>query len=225
MSTTEAPARSVETAEAVPGLFKVLLADLRRIVHGRRAVGHEAQPARRIARLFAPFLVVGLDRRVFLVADVRVAGRNTVVGGALENVQPVRLFGYDRRHLRPRRPGADDANALTGEIDALARIHRAVLDLAFESLFARDVRLLGFGELADRHDQELRTQGFTPAGFDVPAGVILVVVSRLEAGAEADVPVQIELFRDVTDVVENFALLGIALGPAPLLLELLRETV
>ena len=62
------------------------------------------------------------------------------VGGALEDVQVLRLPGQLRDQLDPGRAGADDADALAGELDPVLGPARGVVPLALELVEALERR-------------------------------------------------------------------------------------
>src|SRR5947209_17260519 len=126
-----------------------------------------------------------------------------------------RLLGNDRNRLNGRGAGADDGDALAGEIDALMRPVAGMIVPAFEPLEAGKLRKLRRGQAASRHDAELRRDPLAATGGDSPSCGRLVVSSFRHSRVEFYLPPQIESIRDMIDVTENFRLAGITLAPAP----------
>ena len=104
-------------------------------------VGHVAQQ---------PLEAVG--HRLVVVRD-----REVPVRGALEDLERRHLLGDDRRELGGAAPGADHADALAGEVDAVVPLGR-VERRAGEAVAAFDVRQLRAVELADGADHGVGLQ-------------------------------------------------------------------
>ena len=107
----------------------------------RAAVGHLGIDAvlRHLARKAPDLGIVVAKLLPLLLAERGVAGGNGEIRGALEHRQLARLLGDDRHRLDRRRSGADDADALAGEIDLFMRPVAGVVDLALEAIEALDV--------------------------------------------------------------------------------------
>ena len=135
-------------AVVVRGL-SLLLAHLERRLLGRR-VGH-AEAA--LARLLAVLRVAGLQLGHHLRVERGVLRRQAEVRRALEHGELGRLLGDHRDRLDRRRAGADDPDALPGEVDALVRPVTRVVPVALEVLDARDLRHLRRRQAADGHDR------------------------------------------------------------------------
>src|SRR6185437_13856320 len=60
---------------------------------------------------------------------------------------------------------------------------------------------------------------------DLPACTGIIEVGADDARVELDIAAQIEAVGDVVDVAQNLSLTGIALSPAPFLLQLVGERV
>ena len=136
---------------AIPALAKgalaLLVADRQ-----RRHVGGRAEEA------VAPGLgeraqrrIFGLDRSLFARIERRVARRHDEARRALEHIEVRGLRGDERDRLHGGRAGADDADALPGEVDALVRPGAGVIGRAGERLGALELRLVRHREAAGRH--------------------------------------------------------------------------
>ncbi|PAV67832.1 hypothetical protein WR25_02702 [Diploscapter pachys] len=212
-------------AQPVPCRFERSLSLGVRDFDGRARVGHEAEPARRIACRLATFGVGRLYRRVLVVGDGSVGRGYRVIGGALEHRELRRRPGDDGRHLDARRSGADDRDPLAGIVDRLLGPACAVDDPADELVLPRIDGILGRRQLADRQDQLASVPFFAGIGDDVPAPRRLVEPRLDHAGRQADVSAQVEAVGDMVDIAEDFGLSGVALAPAPFLLQLGREAI
>ena len=86
-------------------------------------------------------------------------------------------------------------------------------------------RPVGRGQAAGRHDQKVAPIPFPAVGLDPPAVAASSKCAALTAGGELDVPAQVETVGDVVKVAQDLWLGRVALGPRPLLLQLLGELV
>ena len=154
-----------------------------------------------------------------------VAGRNAVIGGALEDVELPRLLGDDRDRLDAGRSGADHGYALTGEVDGFLGPVRGVVDLAGEGRQAPEVGCHRIGQRTGRHQREPRREYPPVVGGDGPPRPRLVEHRRDDAGVERDVAAQVELVGDPIQIAQDLGLGGVLLRPVPLLLELLGKRV
>ena len=84
--------------------------------------------------------VVGLDLRDLLRVERPVVRRHRVGRGALEHDELVGLLGDDRDRLDRRGAGADHADPLAGEVDALVGPAAGVVRLALERVERRRCR-------------------------------------------------------------------------------------
>ncbi len=100
-----------------------------------------------------------------------------------------------------------------------------VIGLALEARQALEVRRARVGKRAGRHDDVLRRISLAVVGGDGPAVGVLVEHGRRDAGVELDVGTQVEAVGDVVGVLQDLGLGGEALGPLPLLLQLVRERI
>jgi hypothetical protein len=141
----------------------------------------------------------------------------------LEDRQVIGLPGQLRDQLDPRRTGPDDADALAGEVDVLLRPPGGVVPVAGEVLEAREVRAVDERQAPGGGDQEPGRGRPSVIGGDDPARARLVVAGRGDRGVELDVTAQVEAVGDMVEVPQQLRLGRIALGPVPLLLELLVE--
>ena len=169
-----------------------------------------ARPQRRI---------VGLDGAHVLRVQRRVVRRDGVVGRALEHGEVRGLLGDDRDRLHGGRAGADDRDALAGEVDALLRPVAGVVAGAREGVEARELRRVGRGQAARGHDAVGCRHAGAVARSPAPSGPGLVEGRRLHARVELDVAAQVEAVGDVVGVAQDLGLRGVALAPLPLLLQ------
>ena len=118
---------------------------------------HRAGRARRAAErrgLFAAQLAVaGLDRGLLLVGERLVLRRPRERRRALEHREVVGDLRQLGDGLHARRAGADDADALALELDALLGPEARLHDRARERVDARAVRAVRRREAAGRHDR------------------------------------------------------------------------
>ena len=133
------------------------------------------------------------------------------------------LFGDDGDRLDARRSGADDADALAGEIHALMRPLPGMIAFAAKRLASLEVRDLRRGEAPDRGDEVGGRQPVAPVGLDHPFAAGLVIAGTGHAGAELDVAPQVELVGDIIQIPQDLRLPGIAARPLPFEQDLLRE--
>ena len=150
-------------------------------------------------------------------------GGDAEVGGALEDGDGLGLLRDDGDGLDAGGAGADDADALAGEVDAFVGPFAGVDPVAFEGVEAGEVWEAGDGEAAGAHDAEARGEAVALVGFDVPAGGGVVVVGCGDAGFELHAAAEIEFVCDEAGVFEDFGLGGVALAPVPFLLDFVGE--
>ena len=163
--------------------------------------------------------VVGLDPPLVLGVERGVARRDAVVRGALEDDEVGRLPGDDRDGLDGGGARADDADPLAGEVDARVRPGAGVMAVAAEAGEAREGGNLRRRQAADGHDAEAGRGAVAAIRLDRPAVRRLVEGGGGHARVELDVTAQVEAVGDVLDVAQDLRLGGVALGPAPVLLE------
>ena len=159
--------------------------------------------------------IVRLHRLVVGLAQLALAHRQVHVGRALEHGQ---VRGHLRRLLRDldaARPGADHADALAGEVDALLRPQRRVVRFAREVFEARQRRDVGLGGEARADDHEARPQRAALRGLEQPLARGFVEARTVHAGPEADVTAQVEFRVDIIEVAPHFLPAGEALAPIP----------
>ena len=181
--------------------------------------------ARSRAGLGADGGVVGLDGALFLGGERGVAGGDAVIGRALEHGEVFGGGGDDRDRLDAGRAGADLADALAGEVDAVMGPEPGVVGGAGEGVDAGDAGHVGGREAADGGDEEAGVETLAGGGLDDPAVAAAVEAGGGDAGAELDVAAEVEAVDDVFEVAQDFGLGGVALGPLPFLLEFGREAV
>ena len=170
-------------------------------------------------------LEVGPELRLLLGRDRCVVQRRAPVGSALVHGQGGDLVGDGGDDLHAARSGADDGNALAGEVDRRRRPQPRVVRLAPEVLAARDVREVGHREDAGRRDEESCPELRAVLGPDGPRPRRLVVGRRRDPGAESDVAPEVEPVDHVVEVALGLRLRREVLLPLPLVEQLLREEV
>jgi hypothetical protein len=149
-----------------------------------------------------------------------VVSRYGIGGRALEHGQVRGLARDDRDRLHARRARADEADALAAKVHPVVRPAAGVVDRTPKGVSARDRGHAGAREVARRHDAGGCGDAFA-LGLDVPRIADVVEVRAPYARVESHVAEQIEALRNVLDVPQDLGLRGVALGPLPLLLELL----
>ena len=150
-----------------------------------------------------------------------------VVGGALEHGELFSLLRNFRNGLDRRGAGADYAHALVGEVNAGVREAAGVVPLALEFLQALELRYVR-GRQTTYCGNEVRCRNLFPVvGTHRPQVGSLVEFGAGHARIELNVAFEIVAFGNMLEITEDFVLLGIALGPFPLLQELFvpSETV
>ena len=183
------------------------------------------EPARRRRAVRVNFLVTGFDFRHLLLAYLGIMQGCCPVRAALENGQVLRLFGDLRDRLDGGRAGADDADALAGEIHRRVRPPRRVIGRALETVPARNRRQRIGREDADGGEQEPRNCPLPAFQGHVPPVRRLIPMRGRDRAAELDVPAQVELVGDVIQVFERVGLRGEVLLPVPFRHQLLGKGV
>ena len=92
-------------------------------------------------------------------------------------------------------------------------------DFTLKRRLARVTRCFCGRQLPDTHHQKLRGPCLPIFCGDSPARRLLIVPGLRHAGVELDVLAQVEAVSNMVDVFQNLRLRGIALSPAPLLLQ------
>jgi hypothetical protein len=133
--------------------------------------------------------------------------------------------GDDRGGLDAGGAGADQPDALAGEVHAVMRPAAGVVPMAGEAIQARQLGHVRRRQAADGGDQEARGETLAGFGRDLPPVGGFIVTGAGDAGAELDVGPQREPVGDVVEVAHDLRLLRIALAPVPFLLQLLREGI
>ena len=98
-------------------------------------------------------------------------------------------------------------------------------DSALKTIFAGKVRRFWLGQHADTADEITCIQGLALIGADTPALSVTVPVGGGDAGFESIVFAQLEFIGDEVQVALNLCLGRKALGPIPLLNQLVGEPV
>ena len=164
------------------------------------------EPARRRRAVRVNFLVTGFDFLHLLLAYFGIMQGRRPVGSALKNGEVLRLFGDLRDRLDGGRTGADDADALAGEVHRPVRPPRRVIGRALETVPARNGRQRIGREDANGGEQEPR--GCLLAAFQchVPLVRRLIPMRGRDRAAELYVPAQVELVGDVIQVFQRVGL-------------------
>ena len=188
----------------------------------RAAVGELIERAD-LARPPAVFGVARLPFALRLVAEWAVAAGDAEVGRALEHREVQRLLRHRRHGLDARRAGADHADAPAGEGDRLMRPLAGVEPAALERRQALQVGQQRRRQPAAGHHQVARDDRLATLGGERPAVGLLVEDGAQNLAVEADVAAQVEAVGHMLQVAQDFTGRSVALAPAPLLLEFLRE--
>ena len=157
-----------EAAAGLPGLLEDGLAFLFGDAHGRNGAFLEPEGDAGTPDLFPDLAVVLLDGCNVLRRDSGVADRDAVLRGALEDGEVSDLGCDGGDDLQAGGAGADDADALAGQVHAFGP-GAGVVDLALERVDARDIGDVGGGEQAEAVDEVLRRDGFAGVRADDPA--------------------------------------------------------
>ena len=204
-------------------VFGVLIRRQREGVHDAETLGPGLGAKLGVARL------EGAD---FIGIQRAVARRDRVIGRALKDMKLRSLLGDNRNALHRRRAGTDHADPAPSEIDFMVGPAARVIGVAREIIQPLEVGGVGRREAARGHDEIFGRKGMAPAfafafalGLDLPTRGCLVVDGGLHPGVELDIPAQVEAVGDVLEVAQDLGLARVALGPFPLLLELLGKLV
>src|SRR3954454_6587521 len=109
--------------------------------------------------------------------------------------------------LHGGRAGADDANPLAGNIDALLGPAMGMAGQAFECIDAGNVRHCRRRENANRGNQKTRRKPVTTLKRNLPAASLFLVMRRVDAAVELNVATQVEFVGDIVEIA-----LGLGLG-------------
>ena len=203
------------------------LAPTRRRAHlvGGRRVHMPPAACRRLLGLLPQFPILRPDIGVYACVQRGVAGGDGVVRLALEDGE-VAGFGRDQRdRLDGGRSRADDTDPFAGEGDPLMGPGAGVVPLAREAVQAVEFRPVGGGKTPGGHDAIGGGEPGAVIGRDPPASRRLVESRFGDARPEPDIAAEVEAVRHMLQVAQNLRLCGEALGPAPLLLQRVRELV
>ncbi len=159
------------------------------------------------------------------IVQRRVAGRNAVVGGALEHGEVGRGLREHRRALDAGGPGADQADPLAAEVHPIVRPLASVVPAPREARQAWNVRQVGRGQAAHGRDQEMRAVALAGVGLDQPAVGRRVVAGGSDPRLQADVGPQCVAIGHVVQVAQDLGLSRVALGPLPLAHQILVEEI
>ena len=151
--------------------------------------------------------------------------RKSVLRGALEHGDVRGLPGNFGDRLNPRRARADHGDPLALERNGFMRPETRVVALSREVMNPRNFGFVRRRERTHRTDQEFRGGAVTGAGLHRPALRLFVVTGVFHPGFELDVAAEIKPVGNVFEVVEHSGLLGLRLGPIPLLHQFFRKGV
>ncbi|MCY0153342.1 hypothetical protein OEG86_15040 [Hoeflea alexandrii] len=154
-----------------------------------------------------------------------VAHRQAPAGRALIDIEFARLAADFLHDLDAGRAGADNADPLAGEVDLLMRPFLRPEDLAPELADPFDLRILGDGQGARRHDAIGRLDDLAAFERGAPEFCLVIPHRALDPRVEEIIVAQLQLVGDEIGVSQDFRLCGELLGPAPFLLNLIGETV
>ncbi len=135
------------------------------------------------------------------------------------------LLREHRDGLDARRAGADDGDALAGEIHAFVGPVSGVVCFAPKVGEAVDVRRLRGRDAPGRHDEVPGRDPLAGIRFDLPAARAFVEMRGRHGGVEVDVLAQVEPVGHVIRIGENIRLRREFLRPVPFLLQFLVEGV
>ncbi len=180
----------------------------------------ERMAVRRRAHHFADLVVVLAHVLQEVSRQRGVARGHAVLGSPLEHRQVGGRLGDHRRSLDAGRAGADLADALAAEIDAFRRPLAGVERAPGEALQPGNLRNVGRRKAAHCGDEVAHAIALPRFRGDIPSVRRFVILRGDDASVEADVAPQVELFRHVVQVAQDFGRLGIALRPAPFLQQL-----
>ncbi len=178
---------------------------------------------RRVHGIGAALWILGFVLGLLLGVHRPVLGRQREVGRALEHEELARLLGDVRDRLHARRACADHAHPEAGEVDTAMRPQAGVVGLAPEAVDALDVGPSRRREVARGHDHVGRGDGLALVGLHRPAVRHLIEYGRGNDRIELDVLANIKSVGHVPHVREDLALVAVAFGPLPFLVELGRE--
>src|SRR5205823_13413259 len=113
--------------------------------------------------------IARLDLTLGFGIDGGIAERRTVIGRALEHRQMADVLGDRRDELDPGGPGADDADPLTGQVQALRRPAPGVTPDALEAVEPLEVRDVVRRQTPHRRDDEWGLRSVAIRQVDLPA--------------------------------------------------------
>ena len=157
------------------------------------------------------------DLFLLFLCDRPVAQGGAVVGSALEDGQVADLLGDLGDELDCGCAGANDANALAGQVHAFLGPAPGVAPGALEVVEALEVGDVVGRQQTDGSNQELAARLVAVLHRQFPAVGVLVIDAGRDAGVEADVLTEVELVGHVVEVALVLGLPGIQLFPVPFL--------
>ena len=207
---------------SLESLRELLRADIEDRLVGNRKSGHAR---RRFARRLAQLRVTAFGRVFIFGIQRRVAGRQAVIGSALEHMQVGGLLGDLGNQLDCRRAGSHHTHAQTGEVHRFVGPQAGVVGLSFEAVEPGDFWQRGGRQATGGHDAVTRSKHIALVGLDGPEVGVFVELRRHHTGFQLDPPFQVETLSHMVDITQYLRLCGIFFSPLPLLLEVVRKRV
>src|SRR5690554_5248948 len=140
-------------------------------------------------------------------------------------MQRLNFLGDDGDNLDRRRAGADNADALAREVDALMRPVIGMKGWPLEIIDAGKQRQRRLREETERHNNEAAGQPPPVTHTQVPEIGVRVEMRRFNLAVELHVIAQIELVGDEVEIAQILRLAGEALLPVPFLEDFPREGI
>ena len=162
-------------------------------------------------------VVAGLDPGLGPGVDGRIVQGRAPVGAALEHRQMARRLGHHRDQLHGGGARADDADALAGKLQRLARPVRGVEGGPAEIRHSFDLGHLRDGERADRRDEPAGARAMPVLRLDLPGEPVLVPGRADDPRPEPDIAAQVELVGDEVHIAQGLGLGREMLAPLPFL--------
>ena len=164
--------------------------------------------------------VARLAFRADRVGERRGVAGKAELGGALEDVEVLRLLGDGGGRLNAGGARAQHRDPLAGQRDPFGRPPTGVVQLALENLDARDIRQVGLGQGAGGADHEAGLERIAPVRPHRPEPAPFVPGQPVHRGVEPDVLAKVVAVGEVQGVLQDLRLGGVALAPVPRLVGL-----
>jgi len=198
-----------------PGLFEHRESFLARDRECRDGCHLHRHPGRRHPRFVLVGDAVGLQARDTVGGLRTVEGRHREVRRALEDDELLRLRGDVGHRLDGRRSGTDDGDALPREVDAFVGPATRHVDVALETIRARDVGVFGYGETTGGHHVVTAGDGLARRGVDRPLLCRVVPCGFVDTNLKVDTRIKIVFLRHVLRVSKDFGLRRVLFRPLP----------